>query len=125
MIDGRTVGDIQPDSKSAQEVSALWLFIRGRLAKLYGGLDKAWAEKPRADFSTAVLTPETGINQPALTNASDEEEDWDVDLPAWANIAVANATVDRRQAAAPRALAQAQAPLRAAQGGVMEAPPPV
>ncbi|MFT3724973.1 MAG: ParA family protein [Hyphomonadaceae bacterium] len=124
MIDGRTVGDIQPDSKSAQEVSALWLFIRGRLAKLYGGLDKAWAEKPRADFSTAVLTPETGINQPAVASASDEDEDWDVDLPAWASIAVANAAVDRRQAAAPRAAVQGQAALRAAPGGVMEAPPP-
>lgn len=125
MIDGRTVGDIQPESKSAQEITALWMYLRGRLAKLYGGLDKAWAEKPRADFSTAVLTPETGVNTPAVAPASDEEEDWDVDLPAWANIAVANATIDRRQAAAPRPAVPGQAPLRAAPGGVIEAPPPV
>ena len=39
MIDGRTVGDIQPEVRSAQEVSQLWLFLRGRLAKLYGGTD--------------------------------------------------------------------------------------
>ncbi len=122
MIDGRTVGDIQPESKSAQEVSALWMYLRGRLAKLYGGLDAHWAEKSRADFSTAVLTPESPIQ--AQVVASDDEDDWDVDLPAWANIAVANAAVDRRQVAAPRPSVQGQAPMRAAPGAVMEAPPP-
>src|SRR5262249_47610207 len=55
MVDGRTVGDIQPDSRSAKEVTALWLYMRDRLARLYGGKDAAWADKPRADFSTAVL----------------------------------------------------------------------
>jgi chromosome partitioning protein len=123
MIDGRTVGDIQPESRSAQEVSALWLFLRGRLAKLYGGTDARWAQKPRADFSTAVLTPET----PGLPAAvmSDEEEDWDNELPAWASVAVANATAsaahpDRR---APAARSPAASPQREP-GGVMTAPPP-
>lgn len=125
MIDGRTVGDIQPESRSAQEVSALWLYLRGRLAKLHGGTDQRWAEKPRADFSTAVLTPE----MPGLpaTAMSDDEEDWDNELPAWASIAVANATAaaaapsqpDRRSSA-PRATPQQREP-----GGVMTAPPPV
>lgn len=90
MIDGRTVGDIQPESRSAQEVSQLWLFLRGRLAKLYGGTDARWAEKPRADFSTAVLTPEGPLL--AAAAVSEDDEDWDADLPAWASIAVANAT---------------------------------
>ena len=102
MIDGRTVGDIQPESRSAQEVSQLWLFLRGRLAKLYGGTDARWAEKPRADFSTAVLTPEAPL-LPAAAMSDDEDDGWDADLPAWASIAVANATaaappVDRRAA---------------------------
>lgn len=129
MIDGRTVGDIQPDSKSALEVSALWMYLRGRLAKLYGGTDVHWAEKARTDFSTAVLTPESPA-QPLLAataiSADDEEDDsWDVDLPAWANIAVANATADRRRPnAAPRPAVQGQAPVRAAPGAVLEAPPP-
>lgn len=123
MIDGRTVGDIQPESRSAQEVTQLWLYLRGRLAKLYGGTDQRWAEKPRADFSTAVLTPETPL-LPA-TAMSDDEEEWDNELPAWASIALANATgaaaaaiADRRapRAAAPQALRE--------QGGVMTAPPP-
>ena len=120
MIDGRTVGDIQPESRSAQEVSALWLFLRGRLAKLYGGTDKRWAEKPRADFSTAVLTPETA-GLPIAAN-SDEEEDWDNELPAWAGAAVANATQVDRRASAPRG--PAPQPQREP-GGVMTAPPPV
>lgn len=128
MIDGRTVGDIQPDSKSAQEVSALWLFIRGRLAKLYGGLDKAWAEKPRADFSTAVLTPEMPAQQPQLVtaNGDDEDEDsWDIDLPAWANMAVANATADRRKGnGAPRPAVQGQMPQATPGAGVDTLPPP-
>jgi chromosome partitioning protein len=108
MIDGRTVGDIQPESRSAQEVSQLWLFLRGRLAKLYGGTDARWAEKPRADFSTAVLTPETPL-LPAAALSDDEDDGWDVDLPAWASIAIANATavappVERRAAGGqPRA----------------------
>lgn len=127
MIDGRTVGDIQPDSKSALEVSALWMYLRGRLAKLYGGTDAHWAEKARADFSTAVLTPESPA-QPALVAApsDDDEEDWDVDLPAWANIAVANATAEHRRkgAGAPRPAVQGQAPARAAPGAVLEAEPP-
>jgi len=91
MIDGRTVGDIMPESKSAQEVSALWMYLRGRLAKLYGGMDAHWAEKARADFSTAVLTPE-GPLLPATAASAEDDEDWDADLPAWASLAVANTT---------------------------------
>lgn len=109
MIDGRTVGDIQPDSKSALEVSALWMYLRGRLAKLYGGRDLHWGEKARADFSTVVLTPETPMQPSAPMIEEDDEESWDADLPAWASIAVANATADRRKAAGqPRAVAQPQ-----------------
>lgn len=119
MIDGRTVGDIQPDSRSAQEVSALWLFLRGRLAKLYGGTDAGWAQKPRADFSTAVLTPESPMLPAAAM--SDDDEDWDSELPAWASTAVANATNPDRRAAAPR---NAAASPQREPGGVMTAPPP-
>jgi chromosome partitioning protein len=107
MIDGRTVGDIQPESKSALEISALWMYLRGRLAKLYGGTDARWAEKARADFSTAVLTPEGPMLPAAAVN--DDDEDWDADLPAWANLAVANLTgaADRRRASdQPRGSAQ-------------------
>jgi chromosome partitioning protein len=125
MIDGRTVGDIQPDSKSALEVSALWMYLRGRLAKLYGGKDVHWGEKARADFSTIVLTPEAPMQPSAPVVDEDDEDSWDADLPAWASIAVANATADRRKVTGqqPRAAAQPQAP-RTAPGAVLEAQRP-
>ena len=102
----RTVGDIQPESKSAKEISALWLYLRDRLARLNGGLDPHWAKKPRADFSTIVLTPESASapQLPVAAAASaaaasiNEEDDWEPDLPTWASVAVA--TMDRRQAGA-------------------------
>lgn len=130
MIDGRTVGDIQPESRSAQEVSQLWLFLRGRLAKLYGGTDARWAEKPRADFSTAVLTPEGPLL--AAAAVSEDDEDWDADLPAWASIAVANATGggDRRgPAPAPQQRAAPPPPQqpmmrRQVDTDLLTAPPP-
>jgi chromosome partitioning protein len=100
MIDGRTVNDIQPDSKSAREVSGLWMYIRDRLARLYGP-DPHWTAKPRADFSTAVLTPENVGGAPPPPAVDDEDEDWDAELPAWANVAVANATAERRKVLAP------------------------
>jgi chromosome partitioning protein len=99
MIDGRTVNDIQPDSKSAKEVSALWMYIRDRLARLYGH-DPHWTSKPRADFSTAVLTPEPGMDAPAPV-VDEDDEDWENELPAWANVAVATATAERRKQLAP------------------------
>ncbi|WP_413765752.1 hypothetical protein, partial [Vibrio vulnificus] len=66
------------------------MYLRGRLAKLYGGMDAHWAEKVRADFSTAVLTPEGPLL--AAAASAEDDEDWDADLPAWASLAVANAT---------------------------------
>ncbi len=130
MIDGRTVGDIQPESKSAREVSALWLYMRSRLAKLYGGVDPLWAEKPRTDFSTVVLTPE-GPSGPAAPVVDDEDDEigWEPELPAWANIAVQQVSVERRKAAPvaaarPPMPAQPQAASRSATA-VLEAPPPV
>jgi chromosome partitioning protein len=126
MIDGRTVGDIQPESKSAKEISALWLYMRDRLARLNGGLDTHWARKPRADFSTVVLTPESASApqiQPAAAAASlpsDEEDDWEPDLPTWANVAVA--TMDRRKTGAPAAK---PAPQAARPTANLEIPKPV
>ena len=68
MIDGRTVGEVRDGSRSAQEVTSLWLYLRDRLARTDGSLDRA------ADFATAVLTPALAIDMV-------EEEDDDLDLP--------------------------------------------
>ncbi len=100
MIDGRTVGDIRPDSKSAREIAALWMYIRDRLARLYGH-DPKWEQKTRTDFSTAMLTPESAFEPPPAATNEDGEEDWDVDAPAWASISASVAAPDRRQRQAP------------------------
>lgn len=118
MIDGRTVGDIQPDSRSAKEVTALWLYMRDRLARLYGGAD-GWVEKPRTDFSTAVLTPESAPGAPRP--AEEAEEDWEPELPAWADAAVATATLERRRVATQHAAAIA-APAAAAAPKAIQPP---
>jgi len=34
MIDGRTVGEVVPNSASAKEISDLWLYIQGRLSRI-------------------------------------------------------------------------------------------
>ncbi len=58
MIDGLHQSSIPADSKSAREISALWMYLRDRLVRLYGA-DTRWAQKGRSDFATAVLTPES------------------------------------------------------------------
>jgi hypothetical protein len=98
------------------------MYIRGRLAKLYGGKDVHWGEKARADFSTAVLTPETPMQPSTRIVDEDDEDGWEADLPAWASIAVANATADRRSAAPqPRTPAAQPQASRVAPGAVLEA----
>src|SRR6516164_7123452 len=34
MVDGRTVGEVIPDSASAKEIQELWIYVQGRLARL-------------------------------------------------------------------------------------------
>jgi chromosome partitioning protein len=97
MIDGRTVGDIRPDSKSAKEISALWMYMRDRLARLYGP-DPRWENKPRTDFSTTVLTPESAF-EPQVAFADDGEDDWEADVPPWASVAANMLVPDPRQKA--------------------------
>ncbi|MBE1616111.1 hypothetical protein IDF54_14745, partial [Flavobacterium sp. SaA2.13] len=36
MIDGRTVGEVNPDSRSAEEVESLWRYFQDRLMRLRG-----------------------------------------------------------------------------------------
>ena len=95
MIDGRTVGDIRPDSKSAKEIAGLWLYLRDRLARLYGP-DPRWENKPRTDFSTTQLTPETAFEQQAVF-VEEGEEDWETEVPAWASVASTMTVPDPRQ----------------------------
>jgi chromosome partitioning protein len=39
MVDGKTIGEIDPKSRSAQEIGELWAYVAGRLARLTGAAD--------------------------------------------------------------------------------------
>jgi hypothetical protein len=86
--------------------------MRDRLARLYGGIDPAWATRARSDFSTAVLTPESPLDT-SVAEDTEDDDSWEPELPAWANLAVANATatMERRRTTAPSRPAAAPAPI--------------
>lgn len=73
MIDGRTVGEVREGSRSAQEVTSLWLYLRDRLARAEG-----FAGTAAADFATAVLTPARADD---MIEFEDEVDEADLDLP--------------------------------------------
>jgi chromosome partitioning protein len=54
MIDGRTVGEIVPDSASAREIAALWTYIQDKLSRLMQDPNLIPAIKP-ADFAVGPL----------------------------------------------------------------------
>lgn len=54
MIDGQTIGEIDPKSRSAREIAELWSYIGGRLARVTGAPDFAAAH--HADASLRTLT---------------------------------------------------------------------
>jgi chromosome partitioning protein len=56
MIDGRTVGEVNPESRSAMEVSALWGYLADRLMRLRGTSDAVLGHV-RPTFVDEVLTP--------------------------------------------------------------------
>jgi chromosome partitioning protein len=113
MIDGRTVGEIRPDSKSAKEISSLWLYLRERLARL-DPADAHWTSGPRGDFATARLTPASALDPIEVAETPEPAEAAEVaddsDLPAWADMDRVLAAVKARQAAEASAAAAAGAP---------------
>lgn len=56
MIDGRTVGEVNPNSKSAKEVASLWEYLSDRLMRLRGTADVI-IHHPRKTFENGLLTP--------------------------------------------------------------------
>ena len=54
MIDGRTAGEIRPESRSAEEISTLWKYMKGQLGRIKGP-DAGW--QVAEDLSTSVLSP--------------------------------------------------------------------
>ena len=71
MIDGRTVGEVRDDARSAQEVKSLWLYLRDRL-----GRSEGFSGTARQDLATAVLTP-------ALPADMIDADDADLEIPSF------------------------------------------
>ena len=61
MIDGRTVGEVDENSRSAKEIASLWLYLADRLTRLRA--DAAMLSP--ATFETDLLTPSKDTNPPA------------------------------------------------------------
>ena len=93
MIDGRTVGEVRDGSRSAQEITSLWLYLRDRLARSEGVVSRG------ADFATAMLTP---------AQAADmiEDEDGELDIPAAVAFRAAPPPASAPVIAIPRMLVQ-------------------
>jgi chromosome partitioning protein len=68
MIDGRTVGEVLPNSQSAKEITELWLYIQEKLSRIVR--DPALLPDFRPDHLSinALLSPETGnpVDMPPL-----------------------------------------------------------
>ena len=101
MIDGRTVGEVNPSSRSAKEISLLWSYLAERLRRI----DPAHtATEPGASrFGVELLTPgpasapraapreapqrpaATGYQAPDMSDAEEDEDDYadiaQVELP--------------------------------------------
>lgn len=75
MIDGRTVGEVNPDSRSAEEVESLWRYFQDRLMRLRGDAMELMTHPPRQTFEQDILTPAS-----AGMGASEEEDDADTPL---------------------------------------------
>jgi chromosome partitioning protein len=54
MVDGRTVGEVTPESASAKEIEKLWIYVQGRLARLKD--DAAFAPAERDNFAISALS---------------------------------------------------------------------
>jgi chromosome partitioning protein len=59
MIDGRTVGEVVPNSQSAREITELWLYIQEKLSRIVR--DPALLPEFRPDYLSinALLSPDT------------------------------------------------------------------
>lgn len=113
MIDGRTVSEIRSDSKSAQEVSTLWSYLRERVARIVAA--GAVADADRADFTASVLSPARA------SDASDEDDFDEIEFPDELGLPI-NPAMTPRQAPAPAPLPSAAQTHSPAQAVAPQAP---
>jgi chromosome partitioning protein len=106
MIDGRTVGEVTPQSKSAEEIRDLWTYIQGRLNKAQGAALSPAPESatPPAAAPSPALSPVAQLTPAgALLPPMPDDE-----LYEWAPQAAA---ADGQSQAQPEAFAVAGAPV--------------
>lgn len=60
MVDGQTIGEIDPKSKSAQEIAELWTYVAGRLGRLTGASDLVRTARA-TDLGLRPLSPLGGL----------------------------------------------------------------
>ncbi len=60
MVDGQTIGEIDPKSKSAQEIAELWTYVADRLARIAGAPD-TMRKTRAADLGLRPLSPLAGV----------------------------------------------------------------
>lgn len=56
MIDGRTVGEANPNGRSAREVTALWTYLDNRLLRMRGD-PRDFLDRPSPTLENEILTP--------------------------------------------------------------------
>jgi len=71
MIDGRTVGEIVPNSSSSKEISELWVYIQQKLSKLMRDPTLIPEFQPEHFSVGALLTPEQEAEEAAATQQSE------------------------------------------------------
>ncbi len=77
MIDGRTVGEVREDSKSAVEVALLWAYLHDRVKRLVGDVEDVDLDR-RAEFSAAALTPASATTADVESDGDDEDDDEEI-----------------------------------------------
>ena len=92
MVDGRTVGEVTPESASAKEIQELWIYVQGRLARLKD--DAAFAPKvERQNFAISGLLP-ADASEPV--DAGDLVEPMDKPVPPRPPMPESYTGVERR-----------------------------
>lgn len=78
MVDGKTIGEIDPKGRSAREISDLWVYVAGRLARLTGAPDFAAG----LSLSEAGIGPLSGLSPLAAAEADEMDEAAPAAAPA-------------------------------------------
>jgi chromosome partitioning protein len=81
MVDGRTVGEVMPESPSAKEVCDLWNYVRDRLARIaHEDVQRAPSRLPEHILSAAPPAPEPDVVTVSSVECPPVAAQMDVDV---------------------------------------------